>query len=142
MLSTASPTPMGLRRLCVAGSHPKRIEEGAGVDARVSHNTAQLQVMARTLQSTDLDTTVVQKVRDLEIPPTAWPVLAAFGCASEYGHLREAAEEAAKGLDVVITALGHTVAGIATYYERMERRYGLDFDSADPRTRGTGKRLT
>lgn len=102
---------------------------GSGME--VSHNTRQLRAAARLLIDADVKTKVTNKVADLHIPATAWPLMAAFGTASTYGNLRETAEKAAGGLDTVVQALGRTVQGIASYYERMESQYGTDFDSAD-----------
>lgn len=98
---------------------------------KVSHNTKQLKAMATELQGADVDTLVTDKVRELGILATAWPVMAAFGAASQYGTLRQACEDASGGLDTVVKALGRTVDGIAGYYERMEQRYGTDFDSVE-----------
>ena len=99
--------------------------------AEVSHNTAKLQAMARQLQETRLEENVTRKVQDLHIPAVAWPLMAAFGAASQYGDLRETTERASKGLATVVKALGKTVEGVAAYYARMEERHGTEFDTAD-----------
>ncbi|MEQ7126525.1 hypothetical protein ABN034_18595 [Actinopolymorpha sp. B11F2] len=102
--------------------------------AQTSHNAKQLRAVARRLGEAELETRVVRRIRDLEIPALTWPLLAALGSASEYGRTRQAADEAAVVVDTVVGALGRTVEAVAAYYERMEEQYGTDFDSAIPET--------
>jgi hypothetical protein len=102
----------------------------------VSHNTEKLQSMAKKLQDTKLDENVTEKVRKLGIPAIAWPLMAAFGAASQYDDLRETTEKAAHGLDTVVKALGGTINGVASYYAKMEEKHGNDFDTEDAKLKG------
>lgn len=97
----------------------------------VSYSTEQLQRVAQALLDADLEQRVTQRARKLELPITAWPLMAVFGCASEYEEMRDAAEKASKSLEFVVGALGGSLAEVGAYYERMETQYGKDFDSLD-----------
>jgi hypothetical protein len=96
--------------------------------AEVSHNTAELERVARNFKQSGIGGEARIDFKTAGLPGDYWPAMAAEDPSREYGQLVDDALRCARLLQETVVAVGAALDGVAKHYRRMEEQHGKEFD--------------